>query len=139
MLFAVMDVYRRYACVCVCVSLQAAKVMMSLEWRVWLAKVRPKPRGAAVNLPARMMAARNSTRKRNYLPLEKCELIRAWQNHPGTSVQFDFSKTQVAYILKNKASFLAMYEANESGSRVHARDTLRVHTSEYADVNNKVA
>ena len=78
-------------------------------------------------------------KKRNYLSLEKkCELIKTSQSRPGTSVRnicerFNCSKTQVAYILKNKVSILAMYEANNSGSRVHAKDTRRVRTLAVSD------
>ena len=85
-----------------------------------------------------------SGKKRNYLSLEKKrELIKTSQSHPSASVRslgerFNCSKTQVAYILKNKASILSMYETNQSGSRVHAKDTARVRTSEYAEVNDKL-
>ena len=70
-----------------------------------------------------------SGKKRNYLSLEKKrELIKTSQSHPSASVRslgerFNCSKTQVAYILKNKASILSMYETNQSGSRIHCSGT----------------
>ena len=46
---------------------------------------------------------------------------------------FDCGKTQIGKILKNKESLLSQYEANASGSRVHASMTQR--PSEYEEVN----
>ena len=75
---------------------------------------------------------------RNYLSLEKqVEFIHHSQSHPRTPIRalgeiFGCGKTQIAKILKNKDSILALYQANVSGSRVH---TSKSRTSEYIEVN----
>ena len=65
------------------------------------------------------------------------------KSHPSSSVRnlserLNCNKTQLAHILKNKMSILATYEANHSGSRVHAKDTTCVRTSEYTEINDKL-
>ena len=80
-----------------------------------------------------------ASKTRNYLTLEKkIELIKHFQNNPGTSIRalgelFNCGKTQVGRILKSKESLLALYESNAPASRVHTSMIQR--QSEFEEVN----
>ena len=75
---------------------------------------------------------------RNCLSLEKkVEVIKYQQKNPTISIralgeQFNCGKTQIAYILKNKAAILSLYQQNVSAGR---HITGKSRASEFADVN----
>ena len=81
--------------------------------------------------------------KRNYLTLKKkVEVIKFSEKNRGMSIrelaqQFDCGKTQIASILKTKASILSLYESNASSSRVLTAKTCG-RRSEYDDVNKSL-
>ncbi len=80
-----------------------------------------------------------SKQKKNFLPLKKkVEVIKAHENDRGLSHRalgemFQCGRTQVAQIIKNKDSILALFKANASGSRIHSTKVSR--TCEYEDIN----
>ena len=84
------------------------------------------------------MSAPKKPQKRNCLSLEKkVQVIKYQQKNPAISIralgeQFNCSKTQIAYILKNNAAILSLYHQNVSGSR---HITGKFHASEFADIN----
>ena len=83
-------------------------------------------------------AAPDKPQKRNCLSLEKkVEVIKYQQKNSTISIralgeQFNCGKTQIAYILKNKAAILSLYHQNVSGRR---HITSKSRASEFADVN----
>ncbi len=80
-----------------------------------------------------------SKQKKNFLPLKKkVEVIKAHENDKGLSHRalgemFQCGRTQVAQIIKNKDSILALFKANASGSRIYSTKVSR--TCEYEDIN----
>lgn len=81
--------------------------------------------------------------KRNYLLLQKTvEVIKVSERNRGMSIRelaqrFDCGKTQIAMILKTKASILSMYESNASSSRILTSKTYG-RQSEYVDINKSL-
>ncbi len=77
--------------------------------------------------------------KRNYLPLKKkVEVIKAIEkdhglSHRALAERFECGRTQVAQIIKNKESIMAMFSANASGSKIHSFKVSRV--CEFEEVN----
>lgn len=77
--------------------------------------------------------------KKNHLSLKKTEeVIEIASKNPGTSVRmlgehFQCGRTQIATILREKASILALYEANAVGGSFHMRK--RSRNSKNADIN----
>ena len=84
------------------------------------------------------LCAAKEPQKRNCLSLEKkVEVIKYQQKNPTISIralgeQFNCGKTQIAYVLKNKADILSLFHQNVSGSR---HITGKSRASEFADVN----
>ena len=84
------------------------------------------------------MCAAKEPQRRNCLSLEKkVEVIKYQQKNPTISIralgeQFNCGKTQIAYVLKNKADILSLFHQNVSGSR---HITGKSRASEFADVN----
>ena len=72
---------------------------------------------------------------------QKVEVIKTVKMNPGMNSQtlgemFNYEKTQIGKILKQKESLLSMYESNASGSRVHTNKTSSV--SEYEEINKSL-
>ena len=84
------------------------------------------------------MSAAKEPQQRHCLSLEKkVEVIQHQQKNPTISIRalgelFNCGKTQIAYILKNKAAILSLFHQNAPGSR-HITGKSRV--SEFADLN----
>ena len=84
------------------------------------------------------MSAAKEPQQRNCLSLEKkVEVIQHQQKNPTISIRalgelFNCGKTQIAYILNNKAAILSLFHQHAPGSR-HITGKSRV--SEFADVN----
>ena len=83
------------------------------------------------------MALAPPAKKRNVLSLEKkVQVTKTMESNRGMNVRslsekFSCGKSQIAYILKNKASILSIYEANVSGSRAHVSH----RATEYSSIN----
>ena len=84
----------------------------------------------------------SAIKKRKYLPLKKkVEVIKTFEKNNGMTLrslaqQFECGRTQIAHILKNKESIMALYQSNASGSKIHSSKVCRV--SEFEDVNTSL-
>ena len=80
-----------------------------------------------------------SKQKRNYLPLKvKVEVIKAHEkdrglNHRSLAEIFQYGRTQIAHILKNKESIMSLFKGNASGSKIHSTKVSRA--CEFEEVN----
>lgn len=86
-----------------------------------------------------MSTAKGPSKRNCFESLEKkVEVIKYHEKNPSISIRalgdkFDCGKTQIAYILKNKASILLLFHQNAQGSR---HITGKARASEFADIND---